>query len=164
MKYSIRIALLLCLSLLSACGFHLRGTIILPEELKNIYLFGASQPLKTELQQILHSSKGKITASPNEASVVIKVLKEELRNRVLSIGATGKSSEIELNYYLRFQIYDQHEKPLMDEQTIELSREYFNDQTAILAKEAEEQLIRKEMYQQVARMLLARSQIAIETK
>lgn len=164
MKSSIKIALIVFLSLLTACGYHLRGSIVLPDELKNMYLFGPSQALKTEIEHILHSSKGKITSSPNEASVVIKVMKEEIRNRVLSIGATGKSSETEINYYLRFQIYDNQETPLMEEQTIELSREFFNDQTAVLAKEGEEQLIRKEMYKQVARMLIARAQLAVESR
>jgi LPS-assembly lipoprotein len=164
MKYSIRIGLILFLSLLTACGFHLRGSITLPDELKNLYLFGESAALKTEIEQILRSSKGKIAASPNEAGVVIKVMKEDLRRRILSIGSTGKSSEFELNYYLRFQIYDKQEVALMDEQTIELSREYFNDQTAVLAKEGEEAIIRKEMYKQVARMLIARTQLAVENK
>lgn len=163
MKKLATLLLILLLGQLAGCGFHLRGSITLPDELKKLYLFGASQALKLELEGILHSSNGKIMSSPNESDTVIKVFKEDLRRRVLSIGATGKANEFELNYYLRFQIYDRHEKPLLDEQTIEVSREYFNDQTAILAKEAEEQTIRKEIYQQVARMLLARSQLAIET-
>jgi len=164
MKYSIRIGLTLFLSLLIGCGYHLRGSITLPDELKNMYLFGPSASLKTEIEQILRSSKGKFATSPNEAGVVIKVMKEDLSRRVLSIGSTGKASEFELNYYLRFQIYDNQEVALMDEQTIELSREYFNDQTAVLAKEGEETIIRKEMYKQVARMLIARAQLAVENK
>jgi LPS-assembly lipoprotein len=43
-----------------------------------------------------------------------------------------------------------------------LSREFFNDQTAVLAKENEELLIRKEMYRQAARMIMTRAQIALE--
>jgi LPS-assembly lipoprotein len=49
------------------------------------------------------------------------------------VGSTGKSSEVELDYYLRFQFYDNKENPLLEEQTIEIAREFYNDQTAILA-------------------------------
>lgn len=165
MNYAIKIAAIVILGLLtSACGYHLRGSIALPEALKNMYFFGASSGLQSEMQMMLRASKGKIAASPNDAGVVIKVLKEEMRRRVLSIGSTGKSSEVELDYYLRFQFYDSKEEPLMDEQTIELTREFFNDQTAVLARENEEVLISKEIYKQAARMLMSRAQIAVENK
>lgn len=152
------------LSLLAACGYHMRGSIALPAELKNIYVFGASSPLNLELKEILKASNGKMAASPNEAGIVVKVLKEDIRRRILSVGSTGKSSEMELDYYLRFQLYDNKENPLLDEQTLEVAREYFDDQTAVLAKESEEQMIRKEIYRQAGRMLMVRAQAALETR
>jgi LPS-assembly lipoprotein len=159
-----RMILLLIMALLVGCGYHIRGSIEIPEVLKNMYVFGASEPLQGELLSILKASKGKIVGSPNDAGVVVKVLREDMRNRVLTIGSTGKSSESELEYYLRFQLFDSKENALMDEQLIEISREFFNDQTAVLAKGNEEQLIRNEIYKQVARMILARAQIAVETQ
>jgi LPS-assembly lipoprotein len=159
-----RIVLIVALGFLSACGYHLRGSIALPEALKNMYLFGASSSLQSEMLVMVKGSKGKLATSPNDAGIVVKVLREEMRRRILSIGATGKSSEVELDYYLRFQFYDNQEKPLMDEQTIEMTREFFNDQTAVLAKDSEELVISKEIYKQAARMLLARAQIAIENQ
>ncbi len=153
---------LLALSLATACGYHLRGSIGLPAELKSLYLFGTSGELNREMKAMIKASEGKIANSPNDAGVVIKVLKEDMRRRVISTGKTGKSSEIELIYYLRFQIFDNKEQPLMEEQTIDLSRDFFNDQTALLAKETEEATIRKEMYRQASRMLMMRAQAAVE--
>ena len=69
----------------------------------------------------------------------------------------------ELDYYLRFQFYDNKENPLLEEQTIEIAREFFNDQTAILAKENEELMIQKEIYRQAGRMLMVRAQAALES-
>lgn len=165
MKQVSRIILATTLGLLfGGCGYHLRGSIDLPEALRHAYVFGASSVLKAEVTDILRTSKAKLASSPNEAGIVIKVLKEDMQRRVLSIGSTGKSSEMEMDYYLRFQFFDNKENPVMDEQTIELTREFFNDQTAILAKDNEEMMIRKEMYKQAARMLLARAQIATENQ
>lgn len=152
------------LSLLAACGYHMRGSIALPAELKNIYVFGVSSELNHELKEILKASNGKMATSPNEAGIVVKVLKEDIRRRILSVGSTGKSSEMELDYYLRFQLYDNKENPLLDEQTLEIAREFFNDQTAVLAKENEELMIRKEIYRQAGRMLMVRAQAALESR
>lgn len=162
MKLVIKSVLLACLFGLSACGYHLRGSVALPPELKSMYMLGVSSPLSTELQAILRASDGKVAVAADQAGIVIKVLKEDMRRRALSIGKTGKSSEVELTYYLRFQFYDNKDVSLLDEQTIDLSREFFNDQTAVLAKENEELLIRKEMYRQAARMIMTRAQIALE--
>lgn len=156
--------LVVMLGLLTACGYHLRGSIALPAALKNMYVFGAAGSLHSELQAVMRASDGKLAASPNDAGLVIKVLKEDFRRRVLSVGSTGKSSEVELNYYLRFQFYDNQENPLLDEQTIEISREFFNDQTALLAKENEEAMIQKEIYRQAVRMLMSRAQAAVENQ
>lgn len=150
------------LLVLSGCGYQLRGSFDLPESVKNVYLQGAASSLQTEMAGIMKASKGNLVNTSREAGVVIKILKEDMRNKVLSVGATGKSTEFELNYYMRFQIFDKNDKPLQDEQTVEMSRDYFNDQTAVLAKSGEEMLIRTELYKQAARMLLARAKVALD--
>lgn len=164
MKKIRKFVLVAILSLLAGCGYHMRGSIALPAELKNIYVFGVSSELNQELKEILKASNGKMASSPNEAGIVVKVLKEDIRRRILSVGSTGKSSEMELDYYLRFQLYDNKENPLLDEQTLEIAREFFNDQTAVLAKENEELMIRKEIYRQAGRMLMVRAQAALESR
>jgi LPS-assembly lipoprotein len=155
--------LFISLLLQFGCGYHMRGSLDMPESLKNIYVFGASGNFETEIVTMLKASKSKLATNAKDASIVVKILKEDMRLRVLSIGTTGKSTESELNYYLRFQFYDNQDHELMDEQTIEISREFFNDQTAVLAKSTEEQLIRTEIYKQAARMMMARAKIAADT-
>ncbi|NBV74483.1 MAG: hypothetical protein EBR59_00410 [Methylococcaceae bacterium] len=152
--------LLLMFLLLTACGYHMRGSIAMPESLKSVYVFNASSALQSELTDVVKASKGRLVSSPSEAGLVIKIVSEELKTRVLSIGSTGKSNESELDYFLQFQFYDNQENQVMEEQRIEIAREYFNDQTAVLAKLNEEQIIRKEIYKQAVRMLLLRAEAA----
>lgn len=152
--------LLLMFLLLTACGYHMRGSIAIPESLKSVYVFNASSALQSELTDVVKASKGRLVSSPSEAGLVIKIVSEELKTRVLSIGSTGKSNESELDYFLQFQFYDNQENQVMEEQRIEIAREYFNDQTAVLAKLNEEQIIRKEIYKQAVRMLLLRAEAA----
>ena len=162
MKELNRIVLISILLGLGACGYHLRGSVDMPESLKAIYISGASTPFQNELTAVMRAANGKLVAKYDEAGIVIKILREELRTRVVSIGTTGKSTESELNYYLRFQFYDKQDNPLKEVQTIELAREYFNDQTAVLAKSSEAQLITIEIYKQASRMLLAQARIAVD--
>ena len=150
--------------ILSGCGYHLRGSLEVPEELKNVYISGDTPPLHDEMVSMMKASKGKLAESSSAASLVIKINKEDMRIRVLSIGTTGKSTESELNYYMRFQFFDNQDKPLAEEQTIEIAREFFNNQTAVLAKSSEEQLIRNEIYQQATRLLMSRATIAIDNQ
>jgi LPS-assembly lipoprotein len=164
MKKVTKLLLMLVLVFLTACGYHMRGSIALPEELRSMYFFGVSGSLDTELKALLKAADAGVATSPNDAGVVLKALKEDLRRRVISVGSSGKSSEIELLYYLRFQFYDNQENTLLDEQVVELNREFFNDQTALLAKAEEEQTILKEIYRQAARMVLARAKIAAESR
>lgn len=153
-------SLLLMFLLLTACGYHMRGSIAMPESLKSLYVFNASSALQSELSDVVKASKGRLASSPNEAGLVVKIISEDLRTRVLSIGSSGKSNESELNYFLQFQFYDNQENQIMEEQRIEIAREYFNDQTAVLAKSNEEQILRKEIYKQAVRMLLLRAEAA----
>lgn len=150
------------LLLAAGCGYQLRGSLDVSDELKKVYISGESPSLHQEMLNMMKASKGQLTATPGEAGVVIKINKEDIRTRVLSIGATGKSTEQELNYYLRFQLYDNQDRPLLDDQIIEISREFFNNQTAVLAKSSEEMMIRNEIYQQATRMLMLRAKIAID--
>jgi len=159
-----KLFLIFALSLSTACGYHLRGSMSLSSELQNIYLFGMSGGLNHEMRTLLKASNASLATSPNDAGIVIKVLKEDMKRRVISIGQTGKSQEMELDYYLRFQFYDNQENPLLQQQTIELSRAFFNDQLALLAKENEENTIRIEMYRQAARMLMSRAEVAVNSK
>lgn len=146
----------------SACGYHLRGTELIPDTLKNLYLIGASPQFQAEAVSMLKSANGQLVNSPESAGIVIRILKEDMHNRVVSIGTTGKSTESEVNYYIRFQLFDNKDNPLQEEQTLEVSREFFNDQTAVLAKSSEELLIRTELYKQVVRMVFARAKSVIE--
>ncbi|MGY6276687.1 LPS-assembly lipoprotein LptE [Methylomonas sp. MgM2] len=159
-----KLVLVFVLSLSTACGYHLRGSMALSSELESVYVFGMSGNLNREVKALMKASRINYAASPNQAGVVIKVLKEDMRRRVISLGQTGKSQEMELEYYLRFQFYDNKENPLLREQTIELSRDFFNDQLTLLAKENEETTIRSEMYRQVARMLISRAEAAAKSK
>lgn len=162
--YSFRLSVLFFLILLNACGYHLRGSVELPEQFRKVFLADASVPLLEHFSRLLKSSSAEMVNSADQAGIVVKVLKERLDRRVLSLSNTGKANEFELYYSLDFEITDPAGKVMMDRQTIDINREYFNDQEAILAKNNEEMIIVDEMYQQAVRSIIERARAYVASQ
>jgi LPS-assembly lipoprotein len=146
--------------LLTACGYHLRGSVDLPAGLKNIYLDGGSAQLREQFRRALESSSGKLVSSPKDA-VVIKILDEDSQRRALSLSARGKANEFELGLRLNYELFGAGNVLLLEHQPIELRRSYYNDQQDIIAKDSEEIVIRDEMYQQAVIAIISRARVAL---
>lgn len=158
-----RVSILVLLWLLAACGFHMRGTMLLPEAMQNIYLENASSTLVAEVQKTLKFSNAKIAPSKQHAGVVIKIVNEQFRTISLSISSTGKTNEVELFYSLDFEIFDAGGKILQSKKNMIITRSYFNDQTQVLAKSNEDSLLRQQIYQQAGSGLVDRARAALES-
>ncbi|TAK62548.1 LPS assembly lipoprotein LptE [Methylobacter sp.] len=149
--------------LLSACGYHLRGALELPANMKNVYVEGGSGLLHQQFGQIMKTSSAQLVSSRKGAGIVIKILNEDFNRRVLSLGAAGKTNEFELVYRLDYEFANASDTPLMERQTVEVRREYFNDvQQFVLAKDNEEAVIRNEMYQQAVHTIVNRARVVLE--
>ncbi len=147
---------------ISACGYHLRGSVELPEELKRIYLKGGSAVLAKEIKTTLKYSDGKLVNNLQNAGLGIEIVKEKMDRRILSLSSTGRANEFELYYVLDFLLLDSSGKQLDSLQGIEINRDYFNDQEEVLGKNNEEKVIQQEMYRQAVQSIFRRAQIILE--
>jgi LPS-assembly lipoprotein len=68
---------------------------------------------------------------------------------------------LELYYRLQYGLVKADNTVLLDNQPIEVKREYFNNQQEIVAKDNEQQIIRNEMLQQAVRMMVDRISVAL---
>jgi LPS-assembly lipoprotein len=146
--------------LLTACGYHLRGSVELPAGLKNIYLDGGSAQLREQFGRAMESSSGKLVSSPKGA-VVVKILGEDSQRRALSLSSKGKANEFELGLLLDYELFGAGNELLLERQPVEVRRSYYNDQQDIIAKDSEEAVIRAEMYQQAVLAIISRARIAL---
>jgi LPS-assembly lipoprotein len=147
-----------------ACGYHLRGAYGLPAGMKTIFLQGGSPTLKEQLNIVLKSSSGQLIATPEKADIVLRIFNDGIERRTLSLSERGRSNDIELAGHLEFEVVDAKNGVLVAHEPIDFRREYFNDQQDVIAKDNEETVIRKEMYQQVVRKIFNRSRVALEAK
>ncbi len=157
------VILMIMALLLNACGYHLRGAFELPTGLKSIYLDGGSAQLQEQFKKAMELSSVPLASSADKAGIVIRISDEVSQRRVLSLASSGAANDFELDYRLNYEISDAKENVLLAQQPVEIRREYYNDQTAVIAKEAEELLIRNEMYLQAVRTMISRAKVAFET-
>ncbi len=156
------IILLSCLGLLNACGFKMRGEIDLPEAMKKIYLDGASGKLQTAFRQSIKASKGTMVRSKDQAGIIINILEEEFDRRTISLSSRGRSTEFELNYYLIYELRDAEENILVPEQTVEIIKDYFDNQSDVIAKDIEGNIIRDEIYHQAVRRIIDKTRFDLK--
>jgi len=158
----VQVYFLLCTFLLSGCGFHPRGSFAMPYELKAVYLEGGSPALRELVSSQLLNSKSKLVENRTDAGVVIKLFDEQFLRRSVSLSERGKTNEYELLYRLEYEIATPKDAVLLSRQPLEIRRDYYNDQQAILARDNEEMVLRAEMSQQVVRTLLNQARFTLE--
>ncbi len=140
--------------LISACGFHLRGNIVLPEGMQALSVKANDplNPLKLVLEQKLRSNK----IYDADATSSIEVLSDELLRETLSVNDRARVSEFELRYRISFRI---HQDDVVGEtQSLEVQREYSFDEAQALGAAQEEAILTEELRSELADMVLARLQ------
>jgi LPS-assembly lipoprotein len=142
-------------ALLSACGFHLEGRTPLPDSMQRAYV--QTTDAQTDFVQSLHKALLTSGARPpdrrDEASAVVYVLKDEVVKRVLSVSATNQPSEYEVTYNVRFSV-STGDKELLPPQDVSTKRSYSFDESLLLAKEHEEEILRQAMAHDLADIVM----------
>jgi len=143
--------------LAAGCGFHLRGTAPLPPQLANTWLDAPDEytPLYASLIARLHAAGVTLAANPAEASAVIHLHLDETGRELLTVSAQNRPGEYEVYYRAEFSV-TAGERELLPRQQYSLTRNYGYDETAVLAKEHEEQSLRIALADEIASLILRR--------
>jgi LPS-assembly lipoprotein len=151
--------------LLSACGFHLRGSngsFMLPFATMYIGLPDTS-PLAIGLKRYIRAiGSTEVVNTKDGADAVLEVLTDPERNRtktILSLNSSGRVQEYQLGYSINFRVLDKAGNQLLAPTSISLVRPITFDESQVLAKETEEAALyrdmRNDMVQQIMRRLAA---------
>ncbi|MGK5072781.1 LPS assembly lipoprotein LptE [Janthinobacterium sp. ZB1P44] len=151
--------------LLSACGFHLRGSngsFMLPFATMYIGLPDSS-PLAIGLKRYIRAiGSTEVVNTRDGADAVLEVLSDPEMNRtktILSLNTSGRVQEYQLGYSINFRVLDKAGNQLLAPTTISLVRPITFDDRQVLAKETEEAALyrdmRNDLVQQIMRRLAA---------
>jgi LPS-assembly lipoprotein len=155
-----RIILLLAALSLAGCGFQLRGTADLP--FNTIYLPPATQPgVALDLRRNIQAgTRTTVVDDPKLAEAVLEVTQESRDKVILSLAATGRVREFELQYRVSFRVHDNKGGEFLPSNTVLLKRAVTFNDTDILAKEREDQLIYRSMESDMVQQIMRRLEAA----
>jgi LPS-assembly lipoprotein len=127
---------------LSACGFQFRTAPEFPADMAVTYIQADDRYslFYRELVGTLRRNDIRLTADPAEARTVIRVLNDETGRRTLTVTARNVPAEYEVWYRVTFSV-DVNGREAVPYEEIFLSRDYPFDETQVLGKSNEEQLI-----------------------
>jgi LPS-assembly lipoprotein len=152
-----RVLLLLGAAWLSGCGFHLQGRADYSPELAAVYLEvpDPNTDLARQLRRSLEAAKVDLVGEEEGATAVIEVAAENFGRRVKSVSAQNRPTELEV-YYIAEYLVRADARELVPRQRITRTRIFTYDETDILGKAQEEELLRDALAREIAGVITRR--------
>ena len=146
-------------TMLSACGFQLRGSHgqdMLP--FKTVYVgFPENSPVGIELRRYIRAiNDTSVVADPKAAEAILEMISETRDRAVLSLNSQGRVREYSLFYKVSFRVKDGANKELLPATEIVLKRDISFNESQVLAKEQEEAMLYRDMQSDLVRQILRR--------
>ena len=140
---------------LGGCGFQLQGAGTLPAVIATTYLDTAKPYTEfyDSLSDALRARGAQVVSSRGEAGAVLRILEDTTGQRILSVSARNTPSEYEVFYAVTFSLETEGAR-LIDAESLVMTRSYTYDETEVLGKSAEEQMLRVSLAQDLARQVL----------
>ncbi|TAG32350.1 MAG: hypothetical protein EAZ34_10750 [Polaromonas sp.] len=144
---------------LAACGFELRRAPTFA--FKTLYSpLGETSPLGVALKRTLESGGSVRVLSPpglaNQADVILEVLSDQREKTVVGLSAAGQVREFQLRIRFRFKLRTPQGRELIPETEILQQRDISFNESAVLAKEAEESLLYRDMQSDIVQQIMRR--------
>jgi len=145
---------------LASCGFHLRGQATYA--FSSIYVNVTGAPVfESELKRALEAAgSAKVAATPTAAQVILDIPPVVDEKDVLSLSPAGSVREYALAMRVNFRIHDTDGIDWLPPGEIVVRRSYTFNETEVLARDAEEQRLLREMQSDVIAQLIRRLQAA----
>jgi LPS-assembly lipoprotein len=143
---------------LAGCGFALRKA---PDfAFTKLYTNMSGSSLGVELRRSLQSTRKVEVITDarriNEAQVILDVLSDQREKVVLSTNAAGQVREFQLRLRFRFRLRALAGKELIPDTEILQQRDISFNESAVLAKEAEEALLYRDMQNDIVQQIMRR--------
>lgn len=146
-------------ALLAGCGFQLRKA---PDFVFDSILVtaDANSPLANQLRRSL-AADGRVQvlppgADPARANVILDLPVEQREKVVVGLNASGQVREFQLRLRTRFRVRTPQGRELIPETELLQQRDISFNESAVLAKEAEESLLYRDMQNDLVQQLMRR--------
>lgn len=144
---------------LSACGFHLREALALPEDVEQVQVKARDpySPLAQSLERALDRAGASVVASDARGRfTTLAIRSERWASRPLSLDQYGRAQEYTLRYAVVFAMSDSNGDEIVPQQAVELSRDYISTPTDSTGTDTERELLAREMQREMTASILRR--------
>ena len=140
---------------LTGCGFQLQGQTEVPEEMQRTYIATDDEYsiFYRELRRQLEANGVEVVSVSVDASATISIHLDDTGQRVLSVSARNVPTEYEVFYSIEYSVAS-GEATLQPRQFISLTKDYTYDETLVLGKAQEEQVLREAIAADLAHTVL----------
>jgi LPS-assembly lipoprotein len=142
---------------LAACGFHLQGRTPLPPALKVSFVDARDHQsdFVQQLRKALLAAGARLTQASPDASAVVHVLADQVTRRVLAVSPNNVPVEYELTYTVRVSVTANGED-LLPAVELANTRDFSFNETALLAKDNEEAILREALAHDLVGVVMRR--------
>ena len=152
------LAILLALGL-SACGFHLRDALVLPDDMGQVRITARDpySPLAQSLARALERAGAQVVEPGTKGRLAtLAIRSERWASTPLSIDQFGRAQEYTLRYAVVFALVDANGDELVPQQAVELSRDYIRVPTDLTGSDSERELLARELENEMSASILRR--------
>jgi LPS-assembly lipoprotein len=153
MSFRALIQVLVISALVSGCGFHLRGSLPLPDQLSVIAVSTSDQDVKEEMVNALEASGAQVVADPAGARSLLDMYEVKFTRTVRTINTRGKVTGYILRYDVSYRVVNEAGDELRDS-TLALQRDYNFDPNQVLQAEEEEEALREDMIEELTQRIM----------
>lgn len=146
------LTLAICASL-SACGFHLRGKLPIPDSINVIAVKSDDKALRRLLVDALSFSGATVVQSEADALALLDLRKVKYDRQVRTIDERGKVTGYILKYRINFVVTSASGDSLR-ESTVVTRRDFNFDPDLVLQAEIEEESLRHDMLTDLTQQIL----------
>ncbi len=144
---------------LAGCGFHLRGDV--RYAFSTVYVNApAASPIAAELKRTLEGGGTTIAETATTAEVTLDLSGVADDKQVLSLSGGGRVREYSLSKRVTFAVHDANGRDWMPAAEIVVRRSYSFNESEVLAREAQEARLFKEMQTDAVQQIVRRLQSA----
>jgi len=141
--------------MLTACGFQLRGSAQVP--FHTLYIPNAKSGIALDLKRNIEAgTNAKVIDDPKAADAILELSGESREKIILSLTGTGRVREFRLRYRVNYRVHDGKGGEYVPPSLVQLTRDVTYNDAEILAKEAEEQLLFRDMQSDMVQQVLRR--------
>ena len=143
---------------LAACGFHLRGSAGSDLPYASMYIaLPETAEVRVWLERYLRGSTNTtVSDDAKTATVTFQQLSDSRDKSILSIDARGRVREYRLQMRYRFRLVDAQGREIVAPQEISMNRDMTYDDSQVLSKSMEENLLWRDMTNDLVNQIMRR--------